>query len=119
MRADIEDEIPGADKAGIELPQGHAPGAVAAIDEQRAGYAARRPQDLEHLLPHAARGCGCGGRAAVSNAGKASACSSGGGSVSSGSRPNPQRASARPMLGMAVITAKGMDTARPALTNNV
>ena len=59
-----------------------------------------------------------GARAASAIAGSTKAERAGGGTVSSGRRPIPTRANARPTAGQAVTTASGIASAGPAARNS-
>ena len=115
MRADVEDEIAGRDEAAVEPVHGGAVRAVAVIDAQRADDAANGAPRLAHVRQGSVH---ASDRADISIAGSASARSSAGGAVSSGSRPSPMRISARPTAGEAVTTASGIDSSGPPAMNS-
>ena len=94
MRADVEGEVAPLQKPAVESVHRRMAGLVAVIDPKRPADGLRRAGCVEH---------GIHGRASARIA-----CSTGGGSKSSGMPQRPRRANQAPSEGSAVAIAKGI-----------
>ena len=114
MRANIEHKIAWPHESAVKLIHIRIALAVAGIDPQRSEDPAPSPDYFEHGCDQSARGF----EAAKMTAGTPIVLRITGGRVSSGNRPIPTRVNIFPNAGMAVITANGIERARPPAIND-